>query len=77
MDDTHPSVKCTNGQKLQFYGYFKQAAMGDCAAPEPGTGEVNHAKWSAWSRNASMGKFDAMRCFVTLLDEVVPDWDQA
>jgi diazepam-binding inhibitor (GABA receptor modulating acyl-CoA-binding protein) len=74
MDDTHPSVKCTNGQKLQFYGFFKQAAMGDCKAPEPGTGEVNHAKWSAWSRNSSMGKFNAMRCFVALLDEVVPGW---
>jgi len=76
MDDTHPRVTCTNKQKLEFYGYFKQAAMGDCEAPEPAAGEVNFAKWQAWQKNFSMTQMEAMRRFVRLLDSIVPDWDR-
>ena len=30
-----PKEGTSNDEKLQFYGYFKQATEGDCTAPQP------------------------------------------
>ena len=33
-----PKAETSNDEKLQFYGYFKQATEGDCSAPQPWAG---------------------------------------
>lgn len=33
-----PKEGTSNDEKLQFYGYFKQATEGDCTAPQPWAG---------------------------------------
>ena len=66
-----------DAQKLEFYGFFKQATTGDRAGAPPSSDPVEVAKWDAWGRCSGMRRRDAMQSFIALLSEGEPDWDSA
>ena len=44
------AVSPTNDEKLQIYGLYKQATVGDIKTPAPGFFDfAGSAKWRAWS----------------------------
>ncbi len=70
-----------DAQKLQFYGYFKQATKGDYTGALTTTNVADApadfaeaAKLEAWAGMRGLSRRDAMRAFVQLLCEVVPAW---
>lgn len=68
----------TDLQKLQFYGYFKQATKGDISDEEiraPRTETVDIAKMEAWKKCRNLSRRDAMRAFVYLMFQVDPTWE--
>lgn len=74
---TAHGTQLTDLQKLQFYGYFKQATKGDAsdsAVPET-IGSLEHAKLEAWKKCRNLTRRDAMRAFVYLMYQVEPAWD--
>jgi acyl-CoA-binding protein len=78
------SMRLTDQEKLAFYALFKQATVGDC--PEAASSEsaisgtvdpqqkVMRTKMDAWARKRGIRRRDAMREFVSLLDEKIPSW---
>jgi acyl-CoA-binding protein len=65
-------------QKLQFYGYFKQATKGDITDEEANSVKADaaeRAKVEAWKKCKSLSRRDAMRAFVYLMYHVDPTWD--
>lgn len=68
-------IKLSSDQKLQFYGLFKQATIGQCKIPKPGLLEmIERAKWNAWNSLGKMSKETAIAEYVKLLDSVAPQW---
>uniref|UniRef100_A0A2K6EMS8 Diazepam-binding inhibitor-like 5 n=1 Tax=Propithecus coquereli TaxID=379532 RepID=A0A2K6EMS8_PROCO len=58
-------------EKLLVYGFYKQATQGDCDIPAPPASEVKaKAKWEAWSQNKGMSKMDAMRIYISKVEEL-------
>ncbi|XP_004707370.1 diazepam-binding inhibitor-like 5 [Echinops telfairi] len=61
----------SDGEKLLVYSYYKQATLGDCNIPAPPATDVKaKAKWEAWTKNKGMTKMDAMRIYVTKVEEL-------
>ena len=61
----------SNDQLLELYGLYKQATAGDVAGKRPGMLDpVGRAKHDAWSARRGMGREDAMRRYVGLVDEI-------
>ncbi|MDX5299641.1 MAG: acyl-CoA-binding protein [Gammaproteobacteria bacterium] len=64
------NFKPSNELKLQFYALFKQATEGDVSGKKPGMLDiVGRAKYSAWEEVKGLGKDDAMRRYIDLLEE--------
>ena len=59
-----------NSVKLEFYGLYKQATVGDvnCEAPW-GFQIVQRAKWDAWNAVKGMSKDDAMLKYIELFEK--------
>eukprot|EP00937_MAST-01D_sp_MAST-1D-sp2_P002035 g2035.t1 len=79
MDGSNNRFRCTDDQKLEFYGLFKQAINGDCKTARPDIGgpqqTVAEAKWEAHLMHAGMSKVEAFRLFVKKMDESFPEWE--
>ena len=55
------TFKPSTAQRLEFYGFFKQAKEGDCSAPRPSMWNVQAtAKWTAWKSLNGMSMVEAM-----------------
>ena len=54
---------------LRMYGLYKQASNGDAAGERPGD-FVGAAKWDAWHALAGMGKDEAMRAYIDLVESL-------
>lgn len=53
--------------KLQLYGFYKQATIGDCNTPKPALLEfVNKAKWESWNNLKNTSKANAMKNYIAL-----------
>jgi diazepam-binding inhibitor (GABA receptor modulating acyl-CoA-binding protein) len=66
----------TDAEKLQFYGYFKQATKGDIPLDSARAADpVEAAKTDAWTTVRGLGRRDAMRAFVYLLYQALPTWE--
>lgn len=75
--DVEPGL-LTDQQKLQFYGYFKQATKGDIPEGDVGVAKgtaVDVAKAEAWRKCKGLNRRDAMRAFVYLMYQVDPGWE--
>ncbi|XP_049715003.1 diazepam-binding inhibitor-like 5 [Elephas maximus indicus] len=58
-------------EKLLVYSFYKQATQGDCNIPAPPSTDVKaKAKWEAWNENKGMTKLDAMRIYISKVEEL-------
>ena len=55
----------SNEDKLEFYGLFKQATIGDCNTDRPGMfDQKGRAKWDAWKAKEGMSQDDAKEGYI-------------
>ncbi len=60
-----------NDTLLALYSLYKQASSGDVSGDRPGALDmVNRAKFDAWTGRKGMGREDAMRAYVELVDKL-------
>ena len=60
-----------NQTLLKLYALYKQASTGDVEGKRPGfTDMVGRAKWDAWSEIKGTSNTDAMKQYVSLIDEL-------
>jgi carboxylesterase len=60
-----------NDTLLALYSLFKQASVGDACGERPGALDmVNRAKHDAWAGRRGMGRDDAMKAYVELVDKL-------
>lgn len=65
VKDGKVSLQPTQTQKLQLYGWYKQATEGDVQGEAPsGFDIVGKAKHAAWSRVKGMSKEEAMQNYI-------------
>ncbi|XP_072496000.1 diazepam-binding inhibitor-like 5 [Notamacropus eugenii] len=58
-------------EKLVVYSYYKQATIGDINIPCPAVTDFKaKAKWEAWNCRKGMSKLDAMRIYVSKVEEL-------
>ena len=56
----------SNEDKLEFYGFFKQATVGDVNTDRPGMFDPKgKAKWDAWKAKEGMSSDDAKAAYVS------------
>ncbi|XP_055534189.1 acyl-CoA-binding domain-containing protein 6 [Wyeomyia smithii] len=63
---------------LKFYGFFKQATVGQCNVSKPGIFNLTgRSKWSAWNELGDMSEQEAMEGYIRFLTQLQPDWDHS
>jgi len=63
--------KPSNDTRLLFYGWFKQATVGECTGKRPGFFKfTDRAKFDAWHKLEKMTKEDAMQAYVAEFKKV-------
>ncbi|ETS62112.1 hypothetical protein PaG_03672 [Moesziomyces aphidis] len=61
-------VQPTQDDQLKFYGFYKQATIGDVNTKKPGMFDLTGKyKWEAWNKNQGMSKEDAQQAYVDAL----------
>ncbi|BAF16206.1 Os04g0681900 [Oryza sativa Japonica Group] len=61
--------------QLQLYGLYKIATEGPCTAPQPSALKLKaRAKWNAWHKLGAMPTEEAMQKYITVVDELFPNW---
>ena len=61
--------------RLLLYALYQQVTAGPCRAAKPwGWNAVESAKWSSWTQLGDTPKLDAMRMYVSTMEEENPDW---
>ena len=64
--------KFSNDEKLNLYGYYKQATLGKCNTPKPSMFNlVDKAKWDKWNSLGNMSIDDAMLKYSSLYLDIV------
>jgi len=62
----------SNDKLLELYSLYKQGSTGDVQGKRPGMLDLKgRAKYDAWSKKKGMGKDDAMKAYVALVDGLV------
>lgn len=60
-------LQVANQSRLELYGLYKQATVGDCASSEPSRFKVTeHAKWAAWKNLTGMTEANAKHSYIEL-----------
>ena len=60
-----------NQTLLKLYALYKQGTTGDVEGKRPGfTDMVGRAKWDAWNEIKGLGKDDAMKQYVGLIEDL-------
>ena len=61
--------------QLRLYGLYKIATEGPCTAPQPSALKLKaRAKWNAWNKLGAMPTEEAMEEYITIVDEIFPNW---
>ncbi|KAF4037585.1 PRELI-like family [Phytophthora infestans] len=69
------NVAVSDADKLQLYGLFKQAMMGDCRTAAPSAFRpVERAKWESWHKLNGTSQQDAKRQYVQLVKSLLPSF---
>lgn len=67
----------TNEIQLAFYGYFKQATIGQCNEKAPSRLKVvQKMKWDSWNKHGKMSTEDAMKGYIKTLEKIAPKWKE-
>lgn len=70
LSKTTPPQALSNDTKLNLYGYFKQAEVGQCNTERPGFfDQVGRTKHDAWSKLGNMSKAEAMEKYIETVKE--------
>ena len=65
------SERPDNQTLLKLYALYKQATTGDAEGKRPGFSVmVGRAKWDAWNDIKGTGKEDAMKQYVSLVEDL-------
>lgn len=65
------SERPDNMTLLKIYALYKQASAGDVDGKRPGfTDMVARAKWDAWKLLEGLGRDDAMKQYIALIEEL-------
>ena len=63
--------QCTNDERLELYGWYKQATVGDCDTDRPGMFDLKgKAKWDAWKSREGSGKGTAREEYVKVVNGI-------
>ncbi|XP_051219936.1 acyl-CoA-binding domain-containing protein 4 [Lolium perenne] len=61
--------------QLRLYGLYKIATEGPCTAPQPSALKLKaRAKWNAWNKLGALPTEEAMEEYITIVDELFPNW---
>ncbi len=73
--DVFKHVKeCPDSKKLELYGLYKQATVGDCNTDKPGMLDFKgKAKWEAWNKVKGKDKEAAKSEYVDLVLALLPE----
>ena len=70
-DSKNLSERPDNQTLLKLYALYKQATTGDVEGKRPGfTDMVGRAKWDAWNEFKGISNNDAMKQYVSLIEEL-------
>ena len=70
-DSKNLSERPDNQTMLKMYGLYKQATSGDASGARPGfTDMVGRAKWDAWNEVKGISTDDAMKQYVSLIEDL-------
>jgi diazepam-binding inhibitor (GABA receptor modulating acyl-CoA-binding protein) len=64
-------VASTIGQahRLEYYGYYKHATIGDNASPQPQfLNQKSNSKWWAWKQCTGMTREEAMKRYIEVTE---------
>jgi diazepam-binding inhibitor (GABA receptor modulator, acyl-CoA-binding protein) len=65
-------VPPTKDEKLNLYGLYKQATLGDVNISEPGFFEFEkRTKWHAWAANKTISSDDAKKQYVDSVNRLI------
>ncbi len=72
-DNAAEMAKRTDAERLQIYGLFKQATVGDINIPKPGMFQLEaKAKFEAWESQKGTTKDAAMAAYVKVAKQLLP-----
>ncbi|CAI5701022.1 unnamed protein product [Peronospora effusa] len=62
--------------KKNLYAFYQQATVGPCPTTTSSVGlsELELSKWKKWQQLGHMTNQEAMKCYMTVLDDLVDDW---
>ncbi|XP_060786115.1 acyl-CoA-binding protein [Neoarius graeffei] len=64
-------TKPTDAEMLEIYSLYKQATVGDVNTARPGMLDfTGKAKWDAWESKKGMSKEDAMKDYISKVEEL-------
>ncbi|EER01424.1 Acyl-CoA-binding domain-containing protein, putative, partial [Perkinsus marinus ATCC 50983] len=66
--------------RLELYGWFKQATVGDCDGDNAKTGSWSSARYymrKSWKAKKGRSKEEAFRRYIEVLEAAQPDWREA
>jgi diazepam-binding inhibitor (GABA receptor modulating acyl-CoA-binding protein) len=70
-DSKNLSERPDNQTLLKLYALYKQATTGDVEGKRPGfTDMVGRAKWDAWNEFKGISNNDAMKQYVSLIEDL-------
>lgn len=70
-DSKNLSERPDNQTLLKLYALYKQSTTGDAEGKRPGfTDMVGRAKWDAWNELKGTSKDDAMKQYVSLIEDL-------
>lgn len=70
-DSKNLSERPDNQTLLKLYALYKQATAGDVEGKRPGfTDMVGRAKWDAWNEFKGISNDDAMKQYVSLIEDL-------
>jgi acyl-CoA-binding protein len=70
-DSQNLTERPDNATLLRLYALYKQGSQGDNDQPRPGFSDiVARAKWDAWNGLKGLGREDAMRQYVELINSL-------
>ncbi|KAH8326852.1 hypothetical protein KR067_001834 [Drosophila pandora] len=64
----------TKEEFLEFYGYYKQATVGDCNIEEP-EDEEKKARYNAWKSKAGLTADDAKAYYIEVYKKYAPKYE--
>ena len=67
----------SNDLRLDMYGLFKQATVGNCTTTEPSRWSVvEHAKWKAWNKLIDMTETNAKQAYIEMVGKADPSFEE-